>query len=84
MKIKFLLFCAVLSAALTTATFAKNNPATNVKNIINEFAESHVNTDVNQLSRILSGDAIIKFTRGNEVLSQSHISIMKIEEASII
>lgn len=78
MKLKFLLFCAVLSAVLTTATFAKNHPASNVKNIINEFAESHVNTDANQLSKILSADATIKFARGNEVLSQSHISIMKI------
>lgn len=78
MNLKSILFCTVLCAALTTTAFAKNRPAPNVKNVINEFAESHVNTDAAKLVRILSNDAVLKFTKGEEVLSQSQISIMKI------
>ncbi len=78
MKLKSLLFCAVLSTALTTTAFANNRPAPNVKNVISEFAASHVNTDANKLSKILSADVILKFGRGNEVFSQSQMSILKL------
>lgn len=72
------MFCTALCAVLTSTAFAKNLPASNVKNVISEFAESHVNTDAAKLGRILSSEAIMKFSKGDEVLSQSQISIMKI------
>jgi hypothetical protein len=78
MNLKSIMFCTVLCAVLTTTAFAKNRPAPNVKNVINEFAESHVNTDAAKLGRILSSDAVLKFSKGDEVLAQSQISIMKI------
>jgi len=78
MNLKTKLFCAVLCIALTTAAFAKNRPAPTLKNVISEFADSHVNTDAAKLAKILSNNAVLKFTKGNEVLSQSQISIMKI------
>ena len=77
MNFKSILFCTVLCAALTTETFAKNRPVPNVKNVINEFAESHINADAAKLAKILSNDTVLKFSRGDEVLSQSLISIMK-------
>ena len=72
------MFCTVLCAVLTTTAFAKNRPAPNVKTVINEFAESHVNTDAAKLGRILSSEAVLKFSKGDEVLSQSQNSIMKL------
>jgi len=78
MKLKSILLCTVLCAVLTSTAFAKNRPAPNVKNVINEFAESHLNTDATKLGRILSSEAVMKYSKGDEVLSQSQISIMKI------
>ena len=78
MNLKSLLFCTVLCAALTTTTFANNRPVPNVKNVINEFAESHINTDAGKLAKILSADVVLKFAKGDEVLTQSQVSIMKI------
>jgi len=78
MNFKSIMFCTVLCTVLTSTVFAKNHPAANVKNVIIDFAESHVNTDAAKLSKILSSDAVMKFTKGEEVLSQSQVSIMKI------
>ncbi|MFA6945205.1 MAG: nuclear transport factor 2 family protein [Pedobacter sp.] len=78
MNLKSFLFCAVLCAALTNATFAGSRPAPNVKNVINEFAESHINTDADKLAKILSADAVLKFAKGNEVFTQSQVSIKKV------
>lgn len=78
MNLKSIMFCTVLCAVLTSTAFAKNRPSTNVKNVINDFAESHVYTDAAKLSRILSSDAVMKFSKGDEVLSQNQISIMKL------
>jgi len=77
MKFKLIVFVAVLSTALTLASFANNRPFKTAKNIINEFAESHVNTDATKLSRLLSEDVILKFSKGDEVLTQNQTSIMK-------
>ncbi len=78
MNLKSMMFYTALCAVLTSTAFAKNTPVSNVKNVINEFAESHVNTDAAQLARILSSEAVQKFSKGNEVLSQSQFSIMKL------
>ncbi len=78
MELKSLLFCAVLSTALTASAFADNPPAPKVKNVITEFAESHLVTDAKKLSKIMSEDAQVKFSRGNEVLYHSLASILKL------
>jgi len=78
MNLKSLLFCSLVCATLTTTAFAKNRPSRNFKNVINEFAESHLNTDAVKLAKFLSSEAVLKFTKGNEVLSQSQVSIIKI------
>lgn len=78
MKLKSFLLCTVLGVVLTTTTFANNRPAADVKTVLNEFAESHVNTDANKLEKILSTDALMKFSKGTEVLSQSQSSVIKI------
>lgn len=77
MKLKILVFCAVLSTALTTTAFVDPSPAPAVKNVISEFSDSHLNTDANKLSKILSPEATFNFTRGNEVYSHSHSSIIR-------
>jgi len=68
---------AALCTALATTVFADNLPAPKAKNVIDQFADSHINTNANQLSKILSNDATFKFTKGTEVLSQSQISVLK-------
>lgn len=78
MKLKSLLLSALLGAVLTTATFANNRPGVDAKTVLNQFAESHLTTDASKLEKILSSDALLKFTKGNEVLSQSQTSIVKI------
>ena len=77
MNLKSLLFCAVLCAAITSSAFANNRPAPNVKTVINEFAESILDTDTDKLSRIMSSDALLKFTQGDGVQTQSQSSILK-------
>ncbi len=78
MKLKSFLLCTVLGVVLTTTTFANNRPAADAKTVLNEYAESHVNTDANKLEKILSADALMKFSKGTEVLSQGQSSIIKI------
>ncbi len=78
MKLKSFLLCTVLGVVLTTTTFANNRPAADAKTVLNEYAESHVNTDANKLEKILSADALMKFSKGAEVLSQGQSSIIKI------
>ncbi|MFA5243992.1 MAG: nuclear transport factor 2 family protein [Pedobacter sp.] len=77
MKLRTLMLSAVLCTTLTVTAFADNLPAPKAKNVIDQFADSHMSTDANKLSKILSADATFKFTKGTEVLSQSHISILK-------
>lgn len=77
MKLRTLMLSAVLCTTFTAAVFADNLPAPKAKNVIDQFAESHMSTDANKLSKILSADATFKFTKGTEVLSQSQISILK-------
>jgi hypothetical protein len=76
MKLTSIVFSAVLSTAITLTVFANDRPTKTAQNIISEFAESHVNTDVIKLSKILSEDAILKFTKGEKVITQYHESIM--------
>lgn len=78
MKLKSFLLLTVLGTVLTTATFAKNPLPARAKNVLDVFAESHLNTDAKSLEKILSTDALMKFTRGYEVLSQSQSSVIKL------
>lgn len=78
MKLKSFLLCAVLGAVLTTATFANTPPEASAKNVIDAYAESHVNTDAARLEKILSYDALVKFSKGNEVSSQGQASVIKL------
>lgn len=78
MNLKSILLCTALCTVISTKSFAIYPPTQNVKTVIDEFAESHVNTDFNKLSKILSSDAVLKFSRGDEVLSQSQLSILKL------
>jgi len=77
MKLRTFMLSAALCTALATTVFADNLPAPKAKNVIDQFADSHINTNANQLSKILSNDATFKFTKGTEVLSQSQISVLK-------
>ena len=78
MKLKSFLLCTVLGTVLTTAIFANTPPAADAKNVLNAYAESHLNTDANQLAKLLSADALMKFSKGNEVLSQDQSAIIKL------
>jgi hypothetical protein len=75
MILKQMISITVLFAVLKSTLFGKNRLATNVKNVINEFADSHVNTDASKLSRILSPDVVQKFSKGDEVLSQFNFQL---------
>jgi hypothetical protein len=77
MKLRTLMLSAVLCTTLTATVFADNLPAPKAKNVIDQFADSHVSTDANKLSKILSPDATIKFAKGAEVLSLSQLSVLK-------
>jgi len=78
MNLKSIMLYTVLCAVITSTAFGKNRPVNDVKNVINEFADSHVNTDAAKLSRTLSSEAVLKFSKGDIVHSQSQISILKI------
>jgi hypothetical protein len=78
MKLKSFLLCTVLGAVLTTATFANTPPSADAKTVLNAYAESHLNTDANKLEKILSSDALMKFSKGTEVLSQGQSAIIKL------
>ncbi|SKB92041.1 nuclear transport factor 2 family protein [Daejeonella lutea] len=78
MKLKSFLLCTVLGAVLTTATFANTPPSAEAKNVLDAYAESHVNTDASKLEKILSYDALMKFSKGSEVMSQGQAAIIKL------
>ena len=78
MNLKSILVCIALCAVVSTRSFAIYPIAQNVKIVIEQFAESHITTDFNKLSKILSSDAVLKFSRGGELLSQSQPSILKL------
>lgn len=77
MKLKKILLSLVLSTSIATGVFADNLPAPKAKNVIDQFADSHISTDANKLAKILSSDATIKYTKGTEVLSQNQVATIK-------
>jgi hypothetical protein len=78
MKLKSFLLLTVLGTVLTTATFANNPLSAKAKNVLDLFAESYLNTDASKLEKILSSDALLKFSKGYEVLSQGNSSVIKL------
>jgi hypothetical protein len=78
MKLKSFLLFTVLGAVLTTATYANIHPSVAAKVVLDEYAESHLNTDANKLERILSYDALMKFSKGTDVLSQGQSAMLKV------
>ena len=77
MKTRSFLSCTALVVVLATTSFAANHPAADVKTVLNQYAESYLNTDAGKLEKILSDDVLMKFSRGTEVLSQSQSTIVK-------
>ncbi len=78
MKLKTFFLCTVLGVVLMTTTYASNPAAADAKAVLKAYAESHINTDANMLEKILSADALMKFSKGNEVMSQSQSAIVKL------
>lgn len=52
-----------------------NTPA-DIKKVLRAFAESHVNNDFKQLEKILSFDALLKYTQRGRVVSQHPSSVI--------
>lgn len=78
MKLKSFLLTTALGAVLTTATFANTPPSADAKNVLDAYAESHVNTDAAKLEKLLSYDTMMKFSKGTEVISQGQASFIKL------
>lgn len=78
MKLKSFLLFTVLGAVLTTATFANTPLSAKAKNVLDLYAESHLNTDASKLEKILSTDAVMKFSKGYELLSQGQSAVIKL------
>ncbi len=78
MKLKSFLLLTVLGTVLTTASFANTPLPVRAKNVLDVFAESHLTTDAKSLEKILSTDALIKFSKGYEVLSQGQSAVIKL------
>ncbi len=78
MKLRTILLSAVLSTSITALVFADNLPAPKAKNVIDQFADSHINTDANKLAKVLSADAVLKYNKGSEVLSQNQAATIKL------
>jgi hypothetical protein len=78
MNLKNFFICTVLGVVLMSTTFAANLPAGNARAILDAYAESHLNTDASKLEKILSADALMKFSKGPEVLSQGQTAIIKL------
>lgn len=77
-KLKTIMLCTALGALLTTSLFAKTPPSADVKAIINEFAESHINSDAAKMSKVLSYDVILKTTKGNQIQTQDQKAILNL------
>jgi len=78
MKLKSFLLFTVLGTVLTTATFANTPLSAKAKFVLDLFAESHLNTDASKLEKILSTDALMKFSKGYQVLSQGQSAIIRL------
>ncbi|SKB49894.1 nuclear transport factor 2 family protein [Daejeonella lutea] len=82
MKIRSFAFSAVLIAAIANLSFA-GFPPRDIKSILSEFADSHVNSDVRKMEGILSETAVLKFTRENEVQTYSQQSIIHLMKLNL-
>ena len=78
MKLKSFLLFTVLGTVLTTATFANTPLSAKAKFVLDLFAESHLNTDASKLEKILSTDALMKFSKGYQVLSQDQSAVIRL------
>lgn len=78
MKLKSFLLFTVLGTVLTTATFANTPLSAKAKFVLDLFAESHLNTDASKLEKILSTDALMKFSKGYQVLSQGQSAVIRL------
>ena len=78
MKLKSFLLFTVLGTLLTTATFANTPLSAKAKFVLDLFAESHLNTDASKLEKILSTDALMKFSKGYQVLSQGQSAVIRL------
>lgn len=78
MKLKSFLLFTVLGTVLTTATFANTPLSAKAKFVLDLFAESHLNTDASKLEKILSTDALLKFSKGYQVLSQGQSAVIRL------
>lgn len=82
MKLRSLLFLAVLLAGTNVPSFAVNPPV-DVKGTLNDFAESHMNTDAGKMQKIISPNAVMKFTLGTQVQTYSQQSILSLMKQNL-
>ncbi|MBC7758032.1 MAG: hypothetical protein H7069_04190 [Phormidesmis sp. FL-bin-119] len=78
MKFKSFLLFTVLGIVLTTATFANTPLSAKAKFVFDLFAESHLNTDASKLEKILNTDALMKFPKGYQVLSEGQSAVIRL------
>jgi len=78
MKLKSFLLFTVLGTVLTTATFANTPLPAKAKFVLDLFAESHLNIDASKLEKIISTDALMKFSKGYQVVSQGQSAVIRL------
>ena len=76
---KKLLVACIISLLSATATFAYTGPKSDgdYKTVINDFIDSHMNSNYKKLSNILDDNSSLKIPRGNKVIKQDKSSLVE-------
>ena len=76
---KKLLVVCIISLLSATATYAFTGPKSDgdYKTVINDFIDSHVNSDYKKLKNILDDNSSLNIPRGNKVIKQDKSSLVE-------
>ncbi|MEN0052765.1 MAG: hypothetical protein AAGC65_03815 [Mucilaginibacter sp.] len=76
---KKLLVVCIISLLSATATYAYTGPKSDgdYKVVINDFIDSHVNSDYKKLKNIMDDNSSLNIPRGNKVIKQDKSSLVE-------
>lgn len=77
MKLKSILLSTLLCTVLSTAALADITPAIEVRNVIQLFTDAQINADARKLTRILSDDAVVKFSKGDKLVVHKQAALLQ-------
>lgn len=77
MTLKSLLLSTLLCTVLSTAALADKTPAIEVRNVIQLYTDAQISADARKLTKILSPDAVVKFSKGDQLIVHKQSALLQ-------